>query len=201
LIVGEEERFGLADNLNSEAIVVDDLVHVEMQEGDGRVFFRGNTRQRSDETFFAVFELDDTGKIVVTATYREQNLDGSRCQRTISRSLTSIRKLYFPNRCAEGAYRPRFIILACGDGNLRLANVQWKNWNRAIATARATARANTCEPSCAGGHFVNYQVTVRAYRIRRCADTGEYQYTRLRISFVGSPRPRGSGRFVQPFNC
>jgi hypothetical protein len=91
------------------------------------------------------------------------------------------------------------VIVACGDANFRLAKAQWKGWNTTVATGRAVARANTCNPDCASGHDVSYKVRVRAYRVRRCEDTGKYQYTRLRITFVGS-KPSGPRRFVAAFN-
>jgi hypothetical protein len=201
VIVGPEEPFGFADNPEaSAAVVVDDLVHVTMSDGGDRPFFEDDTRQRNDNTFSVSMGLNDT-KVVVTATYTEQTVGGPQCQRTISRTLTAIRKLYLAGHCDEGEYRPRTVILACGDANFRLANAQWKNWNKTVATGLAVARANTCDPFCAAGHFVSYKVRLRAYRIRRCAGiTGKYQYTRLRITFV-SRKPVGARRFVQPFNC
>jgi hypothetical protein len=201
VIIGPGEPFGFADNpAASDTIVVDDLVHVTMSDGREQPFFEGNTRQRNDHTFFVSLDLNDT-RVAVKATYTEQTLDTPPCQRTISRTLTGIRKLYFPGHCDEGEYRPRTVVVACGDANLRLANTLWRNWNKPVATGRAVARANTCTPSCAAGRFVSYGVRLRAYRIRRCADTtGKYQYTRLRITFVRR-KPAGPRRFVQPFNC
>jgi hypothetical protein len=200
VIIGPKEPFGFADNpAASDAVVVDDLVHVTMSDGGDRPFFQGSTRKRDDQTFFVSLDLDDT-EVVVTAAYTEQSVGGLPCQRTISRTLTGMRKLYFPGHCDEGEYRPRTVIIACGDANFRLANAQWKNWNKSATTGRAVARANTCDPFCAAGHFVSYKVRLRAYRIRRCEDTGKYQYTRLRITFVDS-KPSGPKRFVQRFNC
>jgi hypothetical protein len=172
-----------------------------MSDGGDRPFFEGNTRQRNDETFFVSLDRNDRGA-VITATYTEQTVgDNPPCQRQISRTVTGIRKIYFPGHCAEGEYRPRTVIVACGDANFRLANVTWKGWNHAVATGRAVARVNICEPDCASGHVASFRARVRAYRVRRCADTtGKYQYTRLRITFAG-PKPAGPSRFVQPFNC
>jgi Excalibur calcium-binding domain len=201
VIVGPDEPFGFADNpAASDAIVVDDLVHVSMSNGGDRPFFQGNTRQRNDETFFVALDLNDRGA-VITATYTEQEIGGALCQRQISRTLTAVRKLYLPGHCDEGEYRPRTVIVACGDAGLRLANTTWKNWNKSVAAGRAIARVNICEPDCARGHVASFRARVGAYRVRRCTETtGKYQYTRLWITFVGR-KPAGPRRFVQPFNC
>ena len=166
LIVGRQDGFGLRDNDESPATVVDDLVHVEMSDSNGNVFFEGNTRQRNDRTFFHFFELDDTGKTVITANWTEQYPDGSRCPRLISRTVTSIRKLYLPSRCDVGTYRPRSVILICADPGFQLRRVSWRRWNRAVVIGRGTARVNTCVPACAAGRFLNYKVTLRGFRVR-----------------------------------
>jgi hypothetical protein len=82
-----------------------------------------------------------------------------------------------------------------------LQNIRWRGWSRDAATGRATALANTCRPSCAEGRFRRYRVAVRAYRPRRCSDTGRYQYTRLRIRFIGRKWNPGPRQFVQRFPC
>jgi hypothetical protein len=200
IIIGPQEPFGFADNrAASDAIVVDELVHVTMSDGGDTPFFTGNTRKRDDQTFFVSLDLNDTG-VVVTATYTEQTVDTPPCQRDISRTLTGIRKIYLPGHCGEGEYHPQTVIIACGDAGFRLANASWKGWNHTEASGRATARVNTCDPFCVAGHIVSYRARLRAYRIRQCPETGKYQYTRVRITFPGR-KPAGPRRSVQRFIC
>lgn len=63
--------------------------------------------------------------------------------------------------CAgKTAVKPTSYVLACADGNSEFINIKWSSWSATGAHATATYRANTCEPSCVAGKFVNYPATV-----------------------------------------
>jgi len=93
--------------------------------------------------------------------------------------------------CVHEVSAPTRIVLACGDANAVLTGITWSKWGGALATATATLNANTCDPSCAGGTFKAYPVTVRADRRRRCSGA-TFGYARLRIAYTGD-RPAGAG--------
>jgi hypothetical protein len=57
--------------------------------------------------------------------------------------------------------RPSAFILACGDGNSRLASLKWDHWNARSAKATGVNVVNDCEPYCAAGTFHSYPVVVR----------------------------------------
>ena len=62
--------------------------------------------------------------------------------------------------------RPADFILACGDGNSRLASLRWSRWDAATARAKGVNWVNDCTPYCAAGRFHAYRVTVRLDRPR-----------------------------------
>jgi hypothetical protein len=45
--------------------------------------------------------------------------------------------------------RPTAFILACGDGNSRLASLKWDHWNARSAKATGVNVVNDCKPYCA----------------------------------------------------
>jgi hypothetical protein len=57
-------------------------------------------------------------------------------------------------------FKPRVIVLACGDGNTFLNGLKWSSWSASTAKASGTYLANTCTPSCVRGHFVAYPAKV-----------------------------------------
>lgn len=57
--------------------------------------------------------------------------------------------------------RPADFLLACGDGNSRLASLHWSSWTQNSATATGFNMVNDCKPYCAAGHFHSYPVVVR----------------------------------------
>jgi len=165
VVIGPEYRFGLEDTFATDATVVNDLVHMEMRDGGGVIFFADDTAERGEELFFIYLELKDRSKTAtVSASYVEQALDGTRCARTVEQTITGVRRIYFPPRCQEGRYKPRSVIVFCADAGMILRKIRWRHWNDPVATGRARAWANTCEPSCVEGRFIRYQVAVSVRR-------------------------------------
>ena len=56
--------------------------------------------------------------------------------------------------------RPVDFMLACGDGNSRLASLHWSRWGTDSARAEGVNWVNDCKPYCAAGRFHAYPVTV-----------------------------------------
>jgi hypothetical protein len=129
----------------------------------------------------------------VTATFTQTDGSGASCLRTISARVRGFRRFGAIARCDRPRFRPRSILIACGDGNFGLTKLRWRGWNRRTARARGKAFANDCLPDCASGHFHRYAVWVRAYRVRLLG--GTYAYTRLRIAYVNR-RPASSRRVI-----
>lgn len=69
-------------------------------------------------------------------------------------------QVWVTGSCLHEQYKPKQIILACGDGNTALEHMKWSSWSGVKATGRGTYDVNTCTPSCAAGHVVTYPVTV-----------------------------------------
>ena len=61
----------------------------------------------------------------------------------------------------KGKVKPKEIILACGDGNTFVNNINWIKWNNNTATGTGTLNWNTCLPqTCAGGIVQTYKAKI-----------------------------------------
>ena len=163
-----------------------------MQSGN-RTFYEDTTTDEFAELYLSL-DLQDA-PATVTASFEQTNSLADEpvpCVRTITANTSGFRHFGLIDRCDAPSYRPRSIIIACGDGNFGLTALRWRGWNDAVATARGEAYANDCLPSCAGGRLHRYPVRLRAYRARTMGGDG-FAYTRLRISFPGA-RPAGAPR-------
>lgn len=206
VVWGHEYVFGF----DGDDLGVNSSIHVEMASPAGsKPFFTGNVGDLSQRLFIRLDRGDPPAQ--VTATYEEEeasdSLDDTFCSRTLVASVrgTSARSalphVYFPSRCIEPRYRPRHLIVACGDGGLYVSSIHWHNWNGSSAVGRGTAHLNDCTPDCADGHFHTYGIVVRAYRARYCLDVDKWQYSRLAYHYVGAVRPPYQGAKGVPFPC
>ncbi|MFF3956967.1 hypothetical protein ACFYY1_27670 [Streptomyces sp. NPDC001890] len=81
--------------------------------------------------------------------------------------------------------RPGDFLLACGDGNNRLIDIQWSHWGSNSAVGRALDAVNDCDPYCAAGKFHTYPVIVRLDRPKSWTAHPELrQFTRLQLVYT-----------------
>jgi hypothetical protein len=118
----------------------------------------------------------------------------------LASTSTAAERVYFPSHCNNLAFRPRTVIVACGDGNFQLRKMHWRRWNRHTALGSGLGYVNDCQPACYLGHFHYYPVTVRLYEPHRCyGSDGALQFRKLSYTFQG-PYPYGRSGKV-PFQC
>lgn len=181
-------------------------VLIRMTDSRGRVFY--SRRARTPATGFVRLDWGDRFA-KITATVEQVRTDpagarneATRCTATIERRIRArTRKAFFPSRCYELAYRPRNVIVACGDGNFQLRGMRWRSWNRRTVKGRGSALVNDCVPYCAAGRFHRLPVRVTLSRPRRCANVERYVCTRLSWRYLrGIPSVR-SLRGSAPFPC
>ncbi|MEU9734595.1 hypothetical protein [Streptomyces sp. NPDC048002] len=87
--------------------------------------------------------------------------------------------------------RPADFMLACGDGNSRLASLKWSQWGERTARATGVNHVNDCKPYCAAGRFHSYPVTVRLDRPEPWKKNPRLShYTRITLTYTEG-RPAG----------
>ena len=90
--------------------------------------------------------------------------------------------------------RPTDFMLACGDGNSRLASLHWSHWDASSARATGVNVVNDCKPYCAAGTFHSYPVVVRLDRAQPWKKHPQVQhYTRMSLVYTDG-RPSGYAR-------
>lgn len=95
--------------------------------------------------------------------------------------------------------RPSDFMLACGDGNSRLASLHWSQWGTDSARAEGVNWVNDCKPYCAAGRFHAYPVTVRLDQPQPWKKQPELsRYSRITLVYTDSRPERFSQTVSYP---
>jgi hypothetical protein len=112
---------------------------------------------------------------------------------------TGATKVLFPSNCGKPTYKPTKIVVTCGDANNVLVNVKWESYGTDVASGKATAKINDCEPNCAAGKVKNYPAVVD---LKKPKDCGRYmQFTQLVETFTGAKPPGSKAKVTEKFPC
>jgi hypothetical protein len=198
LVIGRTEYFSVVRDSTASA-VPDSTVHIRMADPGGQPFFEDDFKLGEEAYLLLVLGAEKAA--VITASTVEHAAGQPDCMRRIESRVRALVRIYFPSRCSNRAYKPRSVIVACGDGNFQLRKMRWRGWNRGVVRGRGLGLANDCSPYCAVGHFHRVPIRVKLYRRKRCSNIERYVYTAMRWRFVGH-LPTGFRRTGStPFPC
>jgi hypothetical protein len=93
--------------------------------------------------------------------------------------------------CNREQYKPRQIVLACGDGVTLLRKLSWSGWSSSKASGKGQYAFDDCQPDCAAGHFHSYPVKVTMTKPKHCAHQSHQAFSALALAYTGH-RPTGA---------
>jgi hypothetical protein len=91
--------------------------------------------------------------------------------------------------CNKEQYKPRMIVISCGDGGIVLKDLKWSRWTATKAMGRGTEWVKDCTPNCATGHYVKTPATVTLTKRIRCTKRKHPVFDRLTMKFHGVMAP------------
>jgi hypothetical protein len=97
----------------------------------------------------------------------------------------------FAINCNNEQFKPKRIVLACGDGGTWLGKLKWSSWNGASAKATGNYSAINCTPDCAAGHVKSAPVKVTLSKPKTCAGQTNPAFKRATFTYPGT-RPKGA---------
>jgi hypothetical protein len=90
--------------------------------------------------------------------------------------------------------RPKTFLLACADGNDRLAKMDWADWDSGYAMGTGVQVLNDCSPSCARGTFRDYPVRVILWGSASVpGQRSERRYEAITLLYTGHAPQVGGG--------
>jgi hypothetical protein len=87
------------------------------------------------------------------------------------------------SNCGAVQYRPKRIVLSCGDGSNFLAKLTWTSWTATKATGAGVDEVNDCRPACDTGHLHAYPVAVTLSRPVRCKKRVNKLFGRIKLVY------------------
>ena len=104
------------------------------------------------------------------------------------------------DNCTDvGQIEPSSIVLNCGSGGGTASTLTWSQWAAEGAVGRGTVNLLTCNPTCASGQDVAYQISLTLSEPVRAASGARY-FTRITLSFIGVA-PSGFARTAVYKDC
>jgi len=67
--------------------------------------------------------------------------------------------------CENPEYKPKSIMIFCGDGGAYIDKITWTSWDQDGAQGTGQYFKNLCEPDCADGKIVHAPVNIRLSEI------------------------------------
>jgi hypothetical protein len=110
-------------------------------------------------------------------------------------------RVYFPSHCGNSKFRPRTIVVACGDAGFIIESINWSHWGSKSARGSGTGVTKTCVPDCASGGIEKHGVSISLFRVIGCKLNGRRQFTRLHYDFGSAGPTSGPSSGTQRFPC
>jgi hypothetical protein len=101
--------------------------------------------------------------------------------------------------CNVLKFKPKKIVIACGDGGIWLSKLRWSSWNATGATGAGTYNQNNCTPNCVNGHINSAPVKVTLSKPKMCPSQSHPAFKQATLTYTGT-RPKGAPAKVK-FIC
>lgn len=110
-------------------------------------------------------------------------------------------KTYVTSGCKGAAFKPKRIVLACGDAGLVATKLQWKQWGTTQAKGSGTGEEKVCSPNCAEGTVAKGEMTLTLSRPRLCTQDGKRHFTKVHYGWPQGAPGEGPDQGTIPLPC
>lgn len=109
-------------------------------------------------------------------------------------------KTYVASHCNNAAFKPKMIVLTCGDAGLAATQLKWSKWTDGSATGTGTGQQKLCEPNCAEGKTARAPMKVVLSKPKVCPQDGKRHFTRIAYTWT-EKAPEGPRSGTIPLPC
>jgi hypothetical protein len=116
-------------------------------------------------------------------------------------ATTPVGRTYVASDCEGAAFKPRSIILTCGDAGLVANKLQWTQWGAKRAHGAGLGEEKVCTPNCAEGRVAKGAMKVTLSRPRLCSQDGKRHFTKIHYSWPAGAPGEGPDQGNIPLPC
>jgi hypothetical protein len=91
--------------------------------------------------------------------------------------------------CFSSRFKPKLIVISCGDASNYLDKLKWSSWSDTKAMATGRDFVNSCTPNCAAGRYKSVRVKVTLTKPRRCRGRLHKVFDKAKLEFPGQTGP------------
>lgn len=113
-------------------------------------------------------------------------------------SASATRVLLISN-CKDGKFKPKSVVLTCGDAGFIAKRMTWSSWTGKTAGGTGTGVIETCMPDCASGGTKSGPLELTLSKPRTCSG-GERVFTKVLWEWT-SGAPVGPSSGSEPLGC
>jgi hypothetical protein len=88
--------------------------------------------------------------------------------------------------CFKPKFKPKDVIIACGDASLGARGMTWSTWTRKRADGNGTGQINDCNPDCASGTTKSAPMELQLSKPQLCSN-GKRVFAKLRYIWTSGP--------------
>ncbi len=88
--------------------------------------------------------------------------------------------------CFKPKFKPKDVIIACGDASLGARGMTWSKWTRKKANGNGTGQINDCNPDCASGTTKSAPMKLKLSKPQLCSN-GKRVFAKLRYIWTSGP--------------
>jgi len=116
-------------------------------------------------------------------------------------AASTAQRTYVTSNCSGAAFKPRSIVLTCGDAGLIVTKVQWPQWGKRKAHGAGLGVQKVCKPNCAAGKVAKAAMKVILSRPRLCPQDNKRHFTKIHYKWIPSAPAEGPDQGNVPLAC
>jgi hypothetical protein len=102
--------------------------------------------------------------------------------------------------CFKPKFKPKDVIIACGDASLGARGMTWSVWTRKKADGTGTGQINDCDPDCASGTTKSAPMELQLSKPQLCSN-GKRVFAKLRYIWTSGPPTDALASGSVPIGC